>query len=164
MRNSLNKKNANNIFMTGIPNKMNIDGADVTDPKVIIKHVLTFVNPQIQPEDYKILKSFEPREGHDRHSAKICCTENNIKKKTFEGCRKFKDIPDGSPMKKIFLKNEDTPLQKKENDRLYKQLRELRDAEEDPDNPVNVYKLRSGKLYKNDEVIDTFNLENQLFA
>ena len=69
-----------------------------------------------------------------------------------------------SLIKKVFLKNEDTPLQKKENDRLFKKMRDLRDAEEDPDNPANTYRIRSGKLFKNDEVIDTFNLENQLFA
>ena len=66
-------------------------------------------------------------------------------------------------MRKVWLKNEDTPLQKKENDRLYGKFRELRDLE-DPDQPINTYKIKGGKLYKNDEVIDTFNLENQLFA
>ena len=116
------KENANNIFMSGLPNQMDIDGANIDDAKVIINHVLKFVNPAIKPEDYKILKSFEPREGHDRHSAKICCTGQNVKKKTFEGCRKFKDLPEESPIKKVFLKNEDTPLQKKENDRLYNHL------------------------------------------
>ena len=63
----------------------------------------------------------------------------------------------------MFLKNEDTPLQKKENDRLYQKMRELRAAEANQDDPENVYKLKSGKLYKNDDVIDSFNLENQLF-
>ena len=87
-----------------------------------------------------------------------------MKKKIFEGCRKFKDLPLESPIKKVFLKNEDTPLQKKENDRLYQKMRDLRAEEEDPDNPTSVYKIRSGKLYKNEEVLDTFNLENQLFA
>ena len=36
-------------------------------------------------------------------------------------------------------------------------MRELRDAE-DADDPANTYKIKSGKLYKNDGVIDTFNL------
>ena len=54
-------------------------------------------------------------------------------------------------------------MQKKENDRLYNRLRELRSAE-DADDPANIYKIKSGKLLKNDEVIDTFNLENQIFA
>ena len=42
-------------------------------------------------------------------------------------------------------------------------MRELRAAEANQDDPENVYKLKSGKLYKNDDVIDSFNLENQLF-
>ena len=85
-------------------------------------------------------------------------------KKEITGCSKFKHLPAESPLKKVFLKNEDTPLQKKENDCLFKKMRDLRGAEEDPVNPANVYKIRSGKLFKNEEVIDTFNLENQLFA
>ena len=43
-------------------------------------------------------------------------------------------------------------------------MRDLRAAEEDPDNPTNLYKICAGKLLKNDEVVDIFNLENQLFA
>ena len=35
---------------------------------------------------------------------------------------------------------------------------------EDADDPVNTYKIKSGKLYKNEEVIDEFNLNNQLFC
>ena len=143
---------------------MDIGGNIVNDPSAITNHILKFVNPAIQPDDYKVLKNFEPRVGNDRHSAKISCSSWNIKKSTFVGCKKFKDLPAGSPLKKVFLKNEDTPLQKKENDRLFKKMRDLRAEEEDPDNPTNVYKIRSGKLYKNEEVVDTFNLENQLFA
>ena len=158
------EKNAANIFISGIPNGMDIGGNNVNDAGVIVNHILKFVNPEIQPNDYKILKNFEPREGNDRHSAKISCSSPNIKKKIFEGCRKFKDLPPVSPLKKVFLKNEDTPLQKKENDRLFKKMRDLRAAEEDPDNPTNMYRIRSGKLYKNEEVVDTFNLENQLFV
>ena len=55
-----------------------------------------------------------------------------------------KHLPQDSPLKKVFLKNEDTPLQKKENDRLFKKMRDLRAEEEDPENPTNVYKIRSG--------------------
>ena len=157
-------KNATNIFISGIPNEMDLEGNNVNDPGAIVNHILTFVNPDIRTEDYRTLKNFEPREGHDRHSAKISCSSLDIKKKIFAGCSKFKNLPEQSPLKKVFLKNEDTPLQKKENDRLFKKMRELRAAEEDPDNPANVYKIRSGKLYKNEEVVDTFNLENQLFA
>ena len=72
-------------------------------------------------------------------------------------------MPDESPLRKVWIKNEDTPLQKKENDRLYKKLRDLR-AEEDEGAPENTYRIRGGKLFKNNEVIDTFNLENQLFT
>ena len=164
------EKTANHIFMSGIPMKMNIihpeteEEIESDDANSIITHILKFVNPNIKPEDFKILKSFNPRKGQDRHSAKILCSSNNIKKNIFQGCKKFKDVDAASPLKKVFLKNEDTPLQKKENDRLFKKMRDLREEEEDVNNPVNIYKIRFGKLLKNDEVIDTFNLENQLFT
>ena len=77
--------------------------------------------------------------------------------------KKFKDLPVDSAIKKVFLKNEDTPMQRKENDRLYGKLRELIEAEEDPENPENRYYIKSGKLHKNDIVIDEFSLDNQLF-
>ena len=100
----------NNIFISGIPNKMDINGIEITDCTAIIKHILTYV---------RILKIFESREGMSRHSAKIIVNENSVKRNIFEGCKKLKDFPDGNPMKKVFLKNEETPLQRKENDRLY---------------------------------------------
>ena len=158
-----NEKNMDNIFISGIPNAMEIDDEQVNDHKVILNHILHFVNPGIADDDYKILKNFDPREGHDRHSAKIKCVSQEVKGKIFKGCKNFKDLPAESCLKKIWLKNEDTPMQKKENDRLYNRLRELWSAE-DADDPANIYKIKSGKLFKNDEVIDTFNLENQIFA
>ena len=105
------EKNINNIFIGGIPNEMEIGGNRVTDANAIVNHILKFVNPEIQPHDYKTLKNFESRQGHDRYSTKITCYSQNIKKKIFEGCRNFKDLSSESPLKKVFLKNEDTPLQ-----------------------------------------------------
>ena len=92
---------ANNIFISGLPNEMELEGEQVADANVIISHVLSFLSPGIQPNEYKVLKSFEPREGHDRHSAKIQCSERSIKGKIFKGCIKFKDVPAESPIKPI---------------------------------------------------------------
>ena len=76
-----NEKNMDNIFISGIPNKMEIEDAEVEDNKVILNHILKFVNPDITADDYKILKNFDPREGHDRHSAKIRCVNQEVKGK-----------------------------------------------------------------------------------
>ena len=108
-----NEKNMDNIFVSGIPNKMNIADVQVDDSKVILKHILKFVNPDIVVDDYNILKNFDPREGHDRHSAKIKCANQEVKGKIFKGCKKFKDLPDTSCMKKIWLKNEETCREKR---------------------------------------------------
>ena len=74
------EKNAANIFISGIPNELEVDGNNVSDANTIIDNIMKFVNPTIQPNDYKILKNFVPREGFDRHSVKISCLSLNIKK------------------------------------------------------------------------------------
>ncbi len=164
-----------NIFISGIPNKLLSDMSDVPgddanpndvtdDHTTIIHHVLNFVNPDITNNCYKIVKNFDAREGYTRHSAKISVVSSDVRSKIFKGCSKFRDIHRDNYMKRIFLKNDDPPMTRKENDRLYKKMKELREAE-DKDNPENKYFIKGGKLYKNDEAdsIDEFNLSNQLF-
>ena len=125
--------------------------------------VLSFVHPEISQDDYKILKNFEAREGYVRHSAKIRVENISTKTNIFKGCTKFKTLHEENYMKKIFLKNDDPPLTRKENERLGKKMKELREAE-DAANPVNRYHIKEGKLFKNgEEVVDSFNINNQLF-
>ena len=87
----------------------------------------------------------------------------NTKTNLFKGFKKFKEVAQTSYLKKIFIKNDDPPLTRKENKRLGRKMKELRKIE-DADNPVNRYHIKGGKLFKNgDECVDTFNLNNQLF-
>ena len=73
------------------------------------------------------------------------------------------ELREGNYLKKIFLKNDDPPLTRRENERLGKKMTELRKAE-DGTNPANRYHIKEGKLFKNgDECIDSFNINNQLF-
>ena len=83
------EKNMDNIFISGVPVEMAIDNATVNDGNVIVDHLLRYVSPDITPESYKILKNFEPREGYTRHSTKVKCSDQAVKKKIFEGCKKF---------------------------------------------------------------------------
>ena len=110
------------------------------------------------------MKNFDARVGNTRHSAKISVESGVTRSQIFRGCSKFKNLPPDNYLKKVFLKNDDPPLTRRENDRLYKEMKRLRDLE-DRDNPVNKYILRNGRgLFKNgDECIDEFNLCNQLF-
>ena len=62
---------------------------------------------------------------------------------------------------RVFVKNDDPPLTRKENDRLFQKLRELRAEEEE--GVESIYKITKRKLYKADTVIDEFNLSNQIF-
>ena len=162
-----------NIFISVIPTKLSTDFTSIPeeddddvieDHKDIIHHILSFLNPNITADSYKIIKNFDPREGYTRHSAKIAVESDAMRSQLFKGCGKFKTVPPDSYLKKVFLKNDDPPLTRRENDRLYKEMKRLRELE-DADNPVNKYTLRNGKgLFKNgDECIDEFNLCNQLF-
>ena len=54
-----------------------------------------------------------------------------------------------------------SPLTKKENDRIYKKFRELRDLYQG-DIQMEV-KLKYGELYVNDEIVDEFSISNQIF-
>ena len=46
-----NEKNMDNIFISGIPNEMDMDGEQTNDNKVILNHILQFVNPGIVDDD-----------------------------------------------------------------------------------------------------------------
>ena len=104
------------------------------------------------------------RVNHTRHSAKIQVDNYTMKSNIFKGCAKFKGLDEQNYLRKIFLKNDDPPLTRKEHERLSSKMKELREQEQaDPGEPQNRYYIKKGVLYKNDELIDEFNLNNQLF-
>ena len=96
-----NDRTKNNLFISGIPMEAEINGTNMADPKAMQNHILKFVHPGIKAEDFRIIKNFEPREGHTRHSMKVLVNDLGAKKKIFEGCKTFKDVNAGSPLKTI---------------------------------------------------------------
>ena len=172
MERARREETKNNIFISGIPNAVKqdfqaittIDDENaVTDHAEIIHHVVKFVNPTIKKEDYKILVNFDAKESHTRHSAKIRVENYNTKSNIFKGCAKFKTLEENNYLRRIFLKNDDPPLTRKENERLQGKMKQLRDLE-DPIDPENKYYIKKGTLFKNNEPLDEFNLNNQLFC
>ena len=167
------ENNKDKIFISGIPAILKNDMSDVAendgedevvdDHERIIHHILNFVHPGINKESYNIIKNFEPKVGHTRHSAKISVEDKAIRTNIFKGCKNFKDVDATHYMKKVFIKNDDPPLTRKEKERLYAKMKELRQLE-DINNPVNKYHIKENKLFKNGhEEIDEFNINNQLF-
>ena len=69
-------------------------------------------------------------------------------------------------LRKIWIKNDDPPLTRKENERLQNKVKELRETETvvPGEEPANRYYIKKGKLFQNDDIIDEFNLNNQLFC
>ena len=150
-----------NIFISGIPNTLDIGGDNTEDNDKIVHHILTFVEPNIVDGDYRVIKNFEPRQGYLRHSCLLGFTNTNAKKNILQNSKKLNGLQEDNVLRKVFIKNEQTPLTRKENSRIYgefKKLKELHEADES-----QKVKLEKGKLYLNDEVVDEFNLSNQLF-
>ena len=162
LENIRRERTKENIFVSGIPNILTIDGEDTEDPKKILDTVMKFVCPTLGDEGYEVLVNFEPKEGYSSHSAKIRTKDSDTKAKIFTGTAKLKALGENHAFKKVYLKYDNPPLTRKENDRLHQRMRTLR-AEENADNPVNKYYIKSGKLYKNGTCIDEFNLSHQLF-
>ena len=147
MERSQRELSKNNIFISGIPNAVqpdfqNIANADdenaITNHVDIVHHILNFVSPGIDKESYQILKNFDAKENHTRHSAKIQLDNYTIRYNIFKGCTKFKDLDGESYLKKIFLKNDDPPLTRKEHERLHIKMKELRE-QDNPDDPHRYY-------------------------
>ena len=51
-----------------------------------------------------------------------------IKKQVLDKCRNLKDLADEHAFKKIYLKQEQPPLTRKENTRLYNEFKKLQEA------------------------------------
>ena len=148
----------NNVFITGIPNEMTIDDHLINDATAIVGNIMDSISTEIKKDDYQIVKSFNPREGYTRHSAKVIFNNNAAKKKVMDNRVNLHNLDENHPYKKVYLKNESSPLTKKENDRLYTKLRKLR-----VDKPEIQYSIKKGKLLEDQEVIDEFNINNSLF-
>ena len=132
----------------------------VTSSKDIIQHIFLNLHSTISPEDYDILKDF-PKPEHSRHSMVIKFKVVETKKAILEECKKFKNLDVSHPLRFVYIKHDMSPLTKKENARIYKTIRELRDLYQG-DNQMEV-KLKYGKLYVNDEIVDEFSISNQIF-
>ena len=156
------EKIRNNVFISGIPNSTTINGVVTTDDSVIVKHVLSYLLPDIAQEDYNIDKAFEPKVGFTRHSAIISFTRYEKKVGLLGKSKELKTRTDENHwLRKVFIRSEQTPLTSKENLRMYGEFKKLRDQHVDDNDTV--VKLEKGKLLINDVVVDEFNLMNQIF-
>ena len=101
------------------------------------------------------------RDGLPRHSCLLGFKDPDAKKNVLSNSKKLNGLEEGDPMRRVFIKNEQTPLTRKENTRLYNEFKKLVETHKD-DQDMNV-KLERGKLFLNDQQVDEFSLANQLF-
>ena len=59
---------------------MDIGGTDTDDNDEIVLDVLSFVDPNISVDDYRVIKTFEPRENMLHHSCLIGFSNIDAKK------------------------------------------------------------------------------------
>ena len=150
-----------NIFISGIPNSMDIGGTNTVKNDEIVLHILSFIEPTVSDEDYKVVKAFDPRDGLPRHSCLLSFSNVDARKKILDNSKNLNGLSDDNVLKKVYVKSEQTPLTRKENSRLWGEFKRLQESHRD--DVTKRIKLEKGKLYLNDDVVDEFSLTNQLF-
>ena len=109
-----NNSNKNNVFISGIPTTLNTDNGDLNNSKDIILHILQVVSPEITGDKYTIVKTFNPREGQNKHSAKVVFTSSEEKNKVMSNTKTLKNLEENNVLRKVFIKYESIPLARKE--------------------------------------------------
>ena len=68
------------------------DDVVLNTPEEIIQHIVNVVTPDVK--ENKIVKAFNPREGQNKHSAKLVFTCNETKNKLLSNSKKLKNLND----------------------------------------------------------------------
>ena len=66
--------------MTEVPIKFDTENDSLNRPEEIMLHIIRTVSPDITNDKYKIIKSFNPKEGQDKYSVKMVFTCSESKK------------------------------------------------------------------------------------
>ena len=122
---------------------MNIIDNTITEESFTLQHSFTI---------------FKNHKGDEVHSVKISMKDVTTKRSILKNTRKIKALPDTHFMKKVFIKSDQPPLTRKENDRLRKKARDLRSQ-----HPGSMVSIQKGTLYKDNVKVDYFDLDNQIF-
>ena len=145
-----------NVFISGIPNSIVNGNPDTNEDKiddnnVIVQTIIGKLVPIITTDNYKIIKTFTPREGHNRHSSLVKFHNDKKEAKLMEKCKELKELDERDPLQLVYIKNEQPPMMTyKENSRLYGEFKKL--CEIYKDNEEIKVKLFKGKLFRNDSV------------
>ena len=154
------------MMITGIPDTA-YDGAylqvNINDTKEKVGIILNELNPELEEIDYtvKLLDPYTSPRGVTTHGAKVIFSSTELKRKTQENAKSFKNHANQF-FQSIYVKNDETKLARNENFRLRKKARELRAACLD-DATRNTIKIEKGVLKQGGVIIDKFDLNNQIF-
>ena len=155
------EKMQSKVFMSGIPEELSIDEEDPVTGAGIIPRILSFVEPNINDGDYKVVRTFPAKEGFTRHCCLLEFKDRKVKEELLKKSKTLKDLAEEHVLKKVYIKSDQTPLTRKENSRIYNEFKKL--LETHKDDRTKRVRLEKGKLYLNDDSVDEFNLANQIF-
>ena len=147
-----------NVVFAGVKTgPIQVDGNTAETPKEKVISVLAKIGVPVEETDFTMYDIPAP-ENRDTQFLKFAVKDMNLKKSIMEKKMSLKALPEGHPLKFVFIKNDEPVMTRKENERLRYRMRCIR--REYPNDQV---KIEKGKLYHNNNIVDTFNLDNQIF-
>ena len=155
------EKLATNIIITGMPAGGVTESDDVvhSTPDEKIQHLLSVMDADgLDSDNYQVKVLTRNDSTAPTHVYKV--SFNDVEQKTFviEKRSNLARLPNDHPFRRVFIKNEEPMLTRRENERLGRKRRELVEAHTGKN--VRIYR---GKLTIDDIEVDRFDLNNQLY-
>ena len=145
------EKMQSKVFMSGIPEELSIDEEDPVTGAGIIPRILSFVEPNINDGDYKVVRTFPAKEGFTRHCCLLEFKDRKVKEELLKKSKTLKDLAEEHVLKKVYIKSDQTPLTRKENSRIYNEFKKLLEThKEDINHSFSIF------LSKFEELLDKY--------
>ena len=154
-------KSSRNVFISGIPKVLHVNGEDTEDATKKVMFILKFIDNSITDNSFVLQKAFpifKNHEGKEVQSIKITFNDLEVKQTLMKKKVQLRDLPLTHPLKKVFLKNDEPPMTHKENVRLRTKAFNLRQQ-----NTESEIVIKKGILYQDNVKIDEFDINNQIF-
>jgi hypothetical protein len=147
-----------NIVLTGVKTApVKIGDNTFTTAKEKLGAIMKEIQVTLNDDDYT-LHDIPVSQERETQIIKITVKDMDMKKKIMDNKNKVNDLRDEHPWKYVYMKNDEPLMTRKENDRIRYRKRCLK-----REYPHDEFKIEKGKLYHGGVVVDSFNLDNQLF-
>ena len=144
-------KRINNLVITGIPQAQGLNQENIEKKTIEIIESIGINREEIHPISIRRLNNTDNQTA----VVKMSLPNRDEKKRIKENAKNLKN---SATFKRVFIKDDKTPLASKEDTRLRQKKRQLA-----ADNPGADIRMDKGALIMNGQKLDEFNLRNQLF-